>query len=207
MATANEEHLTARRREILEAARKVFDVNGYEATTIDEVALAAGVSKGNIYNYFASKQELFKQVFLEDQTIRDYQAMAALEGSVTHRLDLMLDNWFVRLAQQKAMARLRLEYWATAAREGGQREMTTTFQRMYRQWREFVTELVRQGIDSGEFSSQLDPTVAASLMIAMVDGVGLEAMLNIGLVVDEQLLAGLKQSIFATLLAPGRSVR
>src|SRR5664279_2557218 len=101
MATANEEHLTARRREILEAARKVFDASGYEATTIDEVALAAGVSKGNIYNYFASKQELFKQVFLEDQTIRDYQAMAALEGSVTHKLDLMLDNWFVRLAQQK----------------------------------------------------------------------------------------------------------
>lgn len=207
MATTSEEHLSARRREILEAARTVFDASGYEATTIDAVALAAGVSKGNIYNYFPSKQELFKQVFMEDQTIRDYQAMAAAEGSVTKKLDLMLDTWFVRLAEQKAIARLMLEYWATAAREGCEGEMTATFQRMYRQWRDFITDLVRQGIASGEFSTQLDPAVAASLMVAFVDGVGLEAMLNIGLVVDEQLLAGIKQSIFASLVAPGRNVR
>lgn len=199
MATASEEHLNARRREILEAARKVFDASGYEATTIDAVALTAGMSKGNIYNYFASKQELFKQVFLEDQTIRDYQAMAAAGGSVTRSLDMMLDNWFAKLAEQMALARLRLEYWATAAREGCEGEMKATFQRMYHQWRDFATDLVRRGIASGEFSSQLDPEVSASLMIALVDGVGLEAMLNVGLVVDEQLLAGLKQTIFATL--------
>ena len=39
--------------------------------------------------------------------------------------------------------------------------------------------------------------------MALVDGVGMEAMMNIGLVVDEELLAGIKQSIFVSLLASG----
>jgi AcrR family transcriptional regulator len=207
MATANEEHLTARRREILEAARKVFDTKGYEATTIDAVALAAGVSKGNIYNYFASKQELFKQVFLEDQTIVDFQAVLAGEATATRKLDGMLDLWFHQLAEQKRTCRLVLEYWATAAREGREGEMTATFQRMYGRWRTLVTELLTQGIASGEFSTELDPAMTASLIMALGDGVGMEAMLNIGLVVDEQLLAGIKRWIFASLSAPGRSVR
>ena len=207
MATANEEHLTARRREILDAARKVFDASGYEATTIDAVALAAGVSKGNIYNYFASKQELFKQVFLEDQTIVGFQAVLAGEAPAAQKLDGLLDMWFRQLAEQKRTCRLVLEYWATAAREGREGEMTTTFQRMYGQWRELVTSLVEQGIASGEFTAELDPSMVASLIMALVDGVGLESMLNMGLVVDEQLLAGIKQSIFVALLAPGRSVQ
>ena len=199
MATVNEEHLTARRREILDAARKVFDASGYEATTIDAVALAAGVSKGNIYNYFSSKQELFKQVFLEDQTIVGFQAVLAGEGTATKKLDGMLDLWFHHLAEQKRTCRLVLEYWATAAREGREGEMTVTFQRMYGQWRKLLTELLTQGMASGEFSSELNPHMAASLIMALGDGVGMEAMLNIGLVVDEQLLAGIKQSIFVSL--------
>jgi AcrR family transcriptional regulator len=199
MATANEVHLTARRREILDAARKVFDADGYEATTMDAVALAAGVSKGNIYNYFTSKQELFNQVFLEDQRIVDFQAVLAGEATATKKLDGMLDLWFRQLAEQKRTCRLVLEYWATAAREGREGEMTATFQRMYGQWRTLVTELLAQGIASGEFSADLDPSMAASLIMALGDGVGMEAMMNIGLAVDEQLLAGIKKWIFSTL--------
>jgi AcrR family transcriptional regulator len=202
---ANGEHVTTRRHEILDAARKVFDACGYEATTIDAVAVEAKMSKGSIYNYFDSKQELFKQVFLEDQTIRDYQAaMLAAGTTVMQKLDRMLDMWFRQLAEQQRTCRLVLEYWATAAREGREGEMSATFQRMYRQWRELLTDLIARGVASGEFSSELNPSMAGALIMALVDGVGMEAMLNIGLVVDEELLSALKRAIFAALLAPER---
>lgn len=47
--------------EILQAALKVFAANGYAATRLDEVAERAGISKGTIYLYFDSKEELFAE--------------------------------------------------------------------------------------------------------------------------------------------------
>ncbi|MDR5695295.1 MAG: TetR/AcrR family transcriptional regulator [Armatimonadota bacterium] len=48
----------ARRRQILEAARKVFAKRGFEGARISEVAKEAGVAEGTIYNYFRSKEDL-----------------------------------------------------------------------------------------------------------------------------------------------------
>lgn len=48
-----------RSAEILEAARRVFAGNGYNAATVDEIAEMAGVAKGTVYLYFPSKQDLF----------------------------------------------------------------------------------------------------------------------------------------------------
>ena len=48
--------------EITEAALKAFAENGYAATRVDDVAKRAGVSKGLLYLYFQTKEELFKAV-------------------------------------------------------------------------------------------------------------------------------------------------
>src|SRR5262245_57221020 len=44
---------------ILEAARAVFAKKGFEATTVEEIADAAGVAKGTVYLYYRSKQEIY----------------------------------------------------------------------------------------------------------------------------------------------------
>ncbi len=48
--------------EILEAALDVFAINGYAGARLDDVAERAGISKGTIYLYFKSKEELFHEV-------------------------------------------------------------------------------------------------------------------------------------------------
>jgi len=52
----------ARRRQILEAARRVFARRGFEGARISEVAKEAGVSEGTIYNYFRSKEDLLVHI-------------------------------------------------------------------------------------------------------------------------------------------------
>lgn len=47
---------------ILKAASEVFLVNGFEKSTVQEIAVKAGIGKGTIYEYFSSKEELFGQV-------------------------------------------------------------------------------------------------------------------------------------------------
>lgn len=50
----------AKREVILQAAGEIFDVEGYERTSIDAVAAKSGVSKPTIYNHFGSKEQLFR---------------------------------------------------------------------------------------------------------------------------------------------------
>ncbi|WP_338130434.1 TetR/AcrR family transcriptional regulator [Cohnella ginsengisoli] len=62
MDTTTERKPTDRRKQVLEAASRSFAAFGYKATTMDQVAKAAGVGKGTIYTFFANKEELFEQI-------------------------------------------------------------------------------------------------------------------------------------------------
>jgi AcrR family transcriptional regulator len=53
---------SAKRRQIIEGARKVFLAQGFDAASMGEIARAAGVSKGTLYVYFKNKEELFAAI-------------------------------------------------------------------------------------------------------------------------------------------------
>jgi len=54
-----------KRRQILDAAIECFATTGYHAVSISELAKHAGISKGLMYNYFSSKDELLRIIFRE----------------------------------------------------------------------------------------------------------------------------------------------
>ncbi|GJE29374.1 TetR/AcrR family transcriptional regulator [Methylobacterium organophilum] len=56
-----------KRRQILEGARQVFMAFGFDGASMGEIARAAGVSKGTLYVYFASKEDLFEALTLEQK--------------------------------------------------------------------------------------------------------------------------------------------
>src|SRR6202050_1736457 len=55
----------AKRRAILDVATEVFLAQGYAATSMSEIAAKLGGSKGTLYNYFRSKEELFSAFITE----------------------------------------------------------------------------------------------------------------------------------------------
>ena len=57
----------AKRRQILEGARRVFLSTGFDGASMNEVARVAGVSKGTLYVYFASKEELFAALLRDEK--------------------------------------------------------------------------------------------------------------------------------------------
>lgn len=63
-ATADEE--SSKRRQIIDGARAVFLTQGFDAASMGEIARAAGVSKGTLYVYFQSKEELFDAIVGEE---------------------------------------------------------------------------------------------------------------------------------------------
>lgn len=82
MKTKLEEIDAPKRRQILQGALEVFGANGFDGASMDQIARTAGVSKGTLYVYFPSKEELFKALILEvrsDQADADLSRASAQE--------------------------------------------------------------------------------------------------------------------------------
>lgn len=67
---------SAKRRQILEGARTVFLACGFDAASMNEIARAAGVSKGTLYVYFADKENLFEAIVEEERRGQAEQVFA-----------------------------------------------------------------------------------------------------------------------------------
>jgi AcrR family transcriptional regulator len=80
----------ATRAKLLEAAAREFGRVGLERANIDTISLAAGYAKGTIYNYFASKEELFLVVVEEASTQAAAAALAPRTAPVRQRLRAVL---------------------------------------------------------------------------------------------------------------------
>lgn len=84
-----------RRREIIAAARKLFQEKDYEKTTMRDVMESVGIAKGTIYHYFSSKEELLEAVVEEivDEDITRKQALLAeTSGNALDKLRVLITS-------------------------------------------------------------------------------------------------------------------
>jgi len=95
----------ARPGELLAAALDLFVEKGFAATRVDEVAALAGVSKGTLFLYFPSKEELFKAVVREHISGRFAQwndEIEEFEDNSQEMLRYCLTSWWERIGATKA---------------------------------------------------------------------------------------------------------
>ncbi len=95
----------ARPQELLDAALELFVEKGFAATRSEEVATRAGVSKGTLYLYYPSKEELLKAVIRHNLTgliAEGTELIDAYEGSSADLLTLMMRTWWHRVSNTPA---------------------------------------------------------------------------------------------------------
>ncbi len=95
----------ARPQELLDAALALFVEKGFAATRAEEVAKRAGVSKGTLYLYYPSKEELFKAVVRNSLTsliAEGEQVASTFEGSSSDLLALLIQTWWERFGSTPA---------------------------------------------------------------------------------------------------------
>lgn len=91
--------------ELIEAALDLFVEKGFAATRVEEVAARAGVSKGTLFLYFHSKEELFKAVVRENlvtTVTQGAEEIAQFKGSCSELLEWMMLQWWHRYGATKA---------------------------------------------------------------------------------------------------------
>jgi AcrR family transcriptional regulator len=109
----------AARDELLDAALRVFADRGYRHAGVDEIAAAAGYSKGALYWHFAGKEELL-QSLLEERIDAPMRDMVALLESAPPDRDMSVEasrEFARRLAGEREAVLLEREYWTLAVRD------------------------------------------------------------------------------------------
>ena len=117
-----DEYSEATRRALLESAARLFAEKGFAATSLDEVAAEARVTKGAVYHHFANKQALFEAVadLAEEDACAAILAAAAAEAPDTWRgavagldsfLERCMDPVYRRLCFQEGPAVLGFANW------------------------------------------------------------------------------------------------
>jgi AcrR family transcriptional regulator len=101
----------ARPQELLDAALALFVEKGFAAARIEEVAARAGVSKGTLYLYYTSKEELLKAVirhYLSSEIAAGAEQIAHHQGTMTEVLCDVLPVWWQRVVDSPASGVFKL---------------------------------------------------------------------------------------------------
>lgn len=178
--TEKKKRISARRRAILAAAEQIFAQKGYAVATVDEIAARANISKGSIYNYFRSKQELFSELFLQEVQQEEALTEQLLQRNIPakDKFEKFLVQCFERFAKYEHLGRLLLEFWVTAVSEGGEGPFAGVFRGMYQRYHQRVVDMFRQGATEGDFVLEYGPEISASLLIAAIDGMHIQVLLG-----------------------------
>jgi len=141
----------ARPGELLDAALDLFVEKGFAATRAEEVAARAGVSKGTLFLYFPSKEELFKAVVRENISGRFAEwndEFETFEGSAADMVRYCLKVWWERIGATRASGITKL--MISEARNFP--ELAAFYQHeVIRPGTLLIRRILQRGMDSGEF--------------------------------------------------------
>jgi AcrR family transcriptional regulator len=142
----------ARPGELLDAALDLFVEKGFAATRAEEVAARAGVSKGTLFLYFPSKEELFKAVVRENISGRFGEwnrEFEKYEGDTPGMLRYCMQMWWDRIGASRASGITKLIM--SEARNFP--DIAAFYQReVIDPGNELIRKILQRGVDRGEFA-------------------------------------------------------
>ena len=159
-----------RRREILDAAARVFYEKGYEAASTRDIADSVGLLKGSLYYYIESKEDFLFEIIKEQHE----GAMAALDGVretegdalvrmaalIDTHIDFFTSNFMASVIYFREVRSLSPER-QEAVRAAGEAYL------------DFVRELIRQGQREGTIDAQIDVRATSLGIVGMLNSMAL----------------------------------
>lgn len=169
---ADPERIAQKREQIAVEAGRLFAAQGYDRTSVAEVAKAVGTSPASVFYYFEDKASLFRAVFERDLPAAEALIARHVEAPdpVTAILDVL--DALARDAADPSASGLLIEL---LRRAGDDPELLAVVGRTANVLREGLAALISRGITEGAIDPDLDATETAAWLQAIVDATYLNA--------------------------------
>lgn len=191
----------AQRRRIMEAALACFARSGFHGSSMQEICAEAGMSAGNLYRYFPSKEAIITAIASSER-----ERCTAMFDVLEHAADpiaalVSLGHRFMDEMAESPEASLNAEIMAEAMRNPGRKEQ---YRRDNADMRAAVACALERGIEKGLVDPALDPAIAARMIIALGDGLMLHRALDPSL--NPCSLKSMLERMVLSFLRPGAGV-
>ena len=169
-----EKERESRRSAILKAARKLFFDRGFKNVTVDNIAAKAEVSKGSVYLYFKSKEEIYTQILINDSiaTFEDFKnKFSARETPAAQLLLEFADNYINYFLNENELFRILMTFMLHADDMILTDEQNAQLLQSTNDNIKFVSEILQKGVDAGEFSPILNIKQAQNAIWGLLNGI------------------------------------
>lgn len=176
MPVVSEAHRDQVRQRILGAAVEVFAEQGYGLASVDAICRRAGLSKGGLYTYFASKDELFIAAcsLVFDERFAHITKLVPPDEAVADRIQKLLSGLVDYVATENhQFLRLWVESYLQASRLPALLQLKTT---VHTRFGRMLADLIQQGQRDGVISTDADPQVVVAAVLALADGILLHSL-------------------------------
>jgi AcrR family transcriptional regulator len=186
--------LEDKRRQLLDAAVRVFARKGFHSSRVGDIAEEAGVAHGLLYHYFKSKDQVLEAVFHENWSILVARIESVEEtdepaaDQIRHIAAIVLRTWL----HLPDVVRVVIQEFGRSP-ELGERigELTLPIDALQR--------VIVRGIERGEFRKDIDPAFAATVVYGSIDEL-LTAWVLGRLPSDEEAVARAEQTLVEVIL-------
>jgi len=163
-----EEIRTTRRNQILAAALEIFAADGFDGASISKIAQEAGISKGLMYNYFSSKEELLQEVLLKGiQNMKEIFTLMQDELDTPEELMILIKGTIDMMQKDPHYYKLYFTLFF-------QPEAYTIIKTKYE---EILGDLMKDIAFYFEKKGDEHPMEKAMVLSALLDGVGLHYLM------------------------------
>jgi AcrR family transcriptional regulator len=158
---------------ILRAARKLFFDRGFKFVTVDSIAAKAGVSKGSIYLYFDSKEEIYAQVLITDniELNKDIKIFSTKEASAAELLREFSEIYINYFLDHNELFRILMTFMLQTEQMNLTQEQNTELIRTTNENIKVISTIIQKGIDSGEFAPTIDTRQAQNAIWGLFNGI------------------------------------
>ncbi|MFL5797799.1 MAG: TetR/AcrR family transcriptional regulator [Actinomycetota bacterium] len=169
----------ARRVQILEAAVDVMAARGLAETRISDIAERTGTSPALVVYYFGTKDRLLAEALTYSEerfyraTSEELRGIPTATGQLRRLIELCCSADGQKVAGIGEWV-LWLDMWSRAYRD---RDVGRDRELLDRRWRTTIADIVRRGVDDGEFQ-RIDPDDFALRLAALVDGLAIQVVLK-----------------------------
>ena len=169
------QYKTETREKIVDAAIVTFSKHGYDRTKMDDIAETANLSKGTIYLYFKSKEELFYAI--SENNIKALKEQ--LSVLFTKSEDLISDSQKFYVNFRKASEQSDKVFLETIAESSRNQRLHEMLYHQRMKVLDIVTEYLKLQIKKGFFRSDIDIDAVAVGLVSLYDGLSISKIIGI----------------------------
>jgi AcrR family transcriptional regulator len=169
-----------KRSEIAQKAIEVLAKRGFQATTIQEIADAAGLGKGTIYHYFKTKEEILlvvsEQIFHEME--RSFGAALLRIDEPMEKLSALIEEALHITDDIEYLFIVYTELWLMNVRDGQYGDFINVMKTLHNDLKNLVAGMIEEGKKQNFWAKDTDSDALASYLISSFDGVVAHYMMD-----------------------------